>query len=132
MAREFIVPGQMITGAGALEMARDTLGQLGKKAMIVTDKVMMELGNCAKVEKVLKSQKVEYTIYSEIAGEPTDVMIEKGLTQYKEEGCDFLVALGGGSPIDSMKAIGSLVKNGGNISGYMGKVIDVEDRKSVV
>lgn len=68
MAREFIVPGQMITGAGALEMARDTLGQLGKKAMIVTDKVMMELGNCAKVEKVLKSQKVEYTIYSEIAG----------------------------------------------------------------
>lgn len=126
MAREFIVPGQMITGAGALEMARDTLGQLGKKAMIVTDKVMMELGNCAKVEKVLKSQKVEYTIYSEIAGEPTDVMIEKGLAQYKEEGCDFLVALGGGSPIDSMKAIGSLVKNGGNISDYMGKVIDVE------
>lgn len=126
MAREFIVPGQMITGAGALEMARDTLGQLGKKAMIVTDKVMMELGNCAKVENVLKSQKVEYTIYSEIAGEPTDVMIEKGLTQYKEEGCDFLVALGGGSPIDSMKAIGSLVKNGGNISDYMGKVIDVE------
>ena len=126
MAREFIVPGQMITGTGALEMARDTLGQLGKKAMIVTDKVMMELGNCAKVEKVLKSQKVEYTIYSEIAGEPTDVMIEKGLTQYKEEGCDFLVALGGGSPIDSMKAIGSLVKNGGNISDYMGKVIDVE------
>lgn len=126
MAREFIVPGQMITGAGALEMARDTLGQLGKKAMIVTDKVMMELGNCAKVEEVLKSQKVEYTIYSEIAGEPTDVMIEKGLTQYKEEGCDFLVALGGGSPIDSMKAIGSLVKNGGNISDYMGKVIDVE------
>ena len=49
MAREFIVPGQMITGAGALEMARDTLGQLGKKAMIVTDKVMMERGNCAKV-----------------------------------------------------------------------------------
>lgn len=126
MAREFIVPGQMITGAGALEMARDTLGQLGKKAMIVTDKVMMELGNCAKVEEVLKSQKIEYTIYSEIAGEPTDVMIEKGLAQYKEEGCDFLVALGGGSPIDSMKAIGSLVKNGGNISDYMGKVIDVE------
>lgn len=38
----------------------------------------------------------------------------------------FLVALGGGSPIDSMKAIGSLVVNGGNISDYMGKVIDVE------
>lgn len=126
MAREFIVPGQMITGSGALEMAQNTLGTLGKKAMIVTDKVMIELGNCAKVENALKSQNVEYTIYSEIAGEPTDTMIAKGLEQYKAEGCDFLVALGGGSPIDSMKAIGSLVKNGGNISDYMGKVIDVE------
>ena len=126
MAREFIVPGQMISGSGALDMAQDTLGTLGKKAMIVTDKVMIDLGNCAKVENALKSQGVEYTIYSEIAGEPTDVMIEKGLAQYKAERCDFLVALGGGSPIDSMKAIGSLVKNGGSISDYMGKVIDVE------
>ena len=126
MAREFIVPGQMITGSGALDMAQNTLGTLGKKAMIVTDKVMIDLGNCAKVENALKSQNVTYTIYSEIVGEPTDTMIAKGLEQYKTEGCDFLVALGGGSPIDSMKAIGSLVKNGGNISDYMGKVIDVE------
>ena len=126
MAREFIVPGQMITGSGALDMAQDTLGTLGKKAMIVTDKVMIDLGNCAKVEAALKSQNIAYTIYSEIAGEPTDRMIEKGLEQYKAEGCDFLVALGGGSPIDSMKAIASLTENGGKISDYMGKVIDVK------
>ena len=126
MAREFIVPGQIITGAGALDMAEAVLGRFGKKAMIVTDQVMIDLGNCAKVEAALKNQGVAYTIFSEIAGEPTDTMIEKGLRQYQEEGCDFLVALGGGSPIDSMKAIGSLVKNGGNISDYMGKIIDVE------
>ncbi len=126
MAREFIVPGQIIAGFGALEMARNTLNQLGKKAMIVTDKVMIDLGNCAKVEEALVSQGIAYTVYSEISGEPTDLMIEKGLEQYKEEGCDFLIALGGGSPIDSMKAIGSLVENGGNISDYMGKVIDVK------
>ena len=126
MAREFIIPGQMITGAGALDMAKSALGQFGKKAMIVTDKVMIELGNCAKLEEALKEQGIAYTIYSEITGEPTDVMIDNGLKQYLEEGCDFLVALGGGSPIDSMKAIASLVKNGGNISDYMGKIIDVE------
>ena len=126
MAREFIVPGQIITGAGALDMAESALRQLGKKAMIVTDQVMIELGNCAKVEAALKNQGIAYTIYSEITGEPTDTMIENGLKQYREEECDFLVALGGGSPIDSMKAIGSLVKNGGNISDYMGKIIDVE------
>lgn len=126
MAREFIIPGQIITGAGALDMAEKTLGQLGKKALLVTDKVMIELGNCEKVEQALKNQGIDYSIYSEIVGEPTDTMIENGLKQYKEENCDFLIALGGGSPIDSMKAIGSLVKNGGNISDYMGKVIDVE------
>ena len=125
MAREFIVPGQIITGSGALDMAEASIGQLGKKAMIVTDKVMIQLGNCEKVENALKNQGIDYTIYSEIVGEPTDVMIANGLKQYKEEGCDFLVALGGGSPIDSMKAIGSLVENGGSISDYMGKVIDV-------
>ena len=126
MAKEFIVPGQIITGAGALDMAENTLVQLGEKALIVTDRVMVELGNCAKVENALKNQGVAYSVYSEIAGEPTDTMIENGLRQYQEEGCDFLIALGGGSPIDSMKAIGALVKNGGNISDYMGKIIDVE------
>lgn len=126
MAREFIVPGQIITGSGALDMAEATLGQLGKKAMIVTDKVMIQLGNCKKVENALKNQGVAYTIYSEVVGEPTDIMVENGLKLYKEEGCDFLVALGGGSPIDTMKAIGSLVVNGGSISDYMGKIIDVE------
>ena len=126
MAREFIVPGQIITGSGALTMAEETLKGLGKKALIVTDKVMIQLGNCAKVETALKNQGIDYAIYSEIVGEPTDTMIENGLKVYKENGCDFLVALGGGSPIDSKKAIGSLVINGGNISDYMGKVIDVE------
>lgn len=126
MAREFIVPGQIISGSGALNMAEEALKGLGTKAMIVTDNVMIQLGNCAKVETALKNQGIAYCIYSDITGEPTDTMIEKGLKLYKEEGCDFLVALGGGSPIDSMKAIGSLAVNGGCISDYMGKVIDVE------
>ena len=126
MAREFIVPGEIISGSGALDMAEDALKLLGKKALIVTDKVMIDLGNCAKVEKALTNQGIAYSIYSDICGEPTDTMIEKGLQIYKDENCDFLVALGGGSPIDSMKAIGSLVVNGGSISDYMGKVIDVK------
>ena len=93
MAREFIAPGQIYTGEGALDMAEGKLGTLGKKALIVTDKVMVELGNAAKVETVLKNQNIEYVIYSEINGEPTDTMIEDGLNLYKEEGCDFIVAI---------------------------------------
>ena len=125
MAREFIMPRRILTGAGALEAAAPELGRMGKKAMIVTGKVMVKIGNCAKVEEVLKSQGIDYTVYSDIIGEPTDVMIENGLKLYKAKGCDFLVAIGGGSPIDSMKAIGALVENGGSICDFFGKTIDV-------
>ncbi len=126
MARDFIIPEHMITGSGALDMAEEILGKMGKKAMIVTDQVMIRLGNCEKVENVLKNREIDYTVYSEISGEPTDNMIRKGLELYKKENCDFLVALGGGSPIDSMKAIASLVNGEGSITDYMGKEIDVD------
>lgn len=124
MAREFIVPGQIVTGEGALTLAESQLKGLGTKALLVTDQVMIQLGNAGKVEEALKNQGIEYAIYADIAGEPTDIMIENGLKVYREEGCDFLVALGGGSPIDSMKAIAALAANGGNISDYMGKAIE--------
>lgn len=125
MAREFIVPGRIISGAGALDAAGAALKEMGKKALVVTDKVMVQLGNCARLEAALAGQGIGCVVYDEITGEPTDTMIENGLKIYQENGCDFLVALGGGSPIDSMKAIASLVKNGGSISDYMGKIIDV-------
>lgn len=126
MAREFIVPGQIINGAGALDMAESSLSRFGRKALIVTDKVMIQLGNCGKLEAALKNQGIACSVYSEITGEPTDKMIDAGLAQYRAENCDFLIALGGGSPIDSMKAIASLVAHGGSISDYMGKEINVE------
>ncbi len=125
MAREFIVPGQIITGAGALDMAAQTLGAMGKKALIVTDEMMIKLGNCAKVEEALKGQNVAYAVFSGVTGEPTDKMIEAGLAEYRKNGCDFLVGLGGGSALDSMKAIGVLADYNGRISDFMGKVIDV-------
>ena len=125
MAQEFIVPGRIISGAGALLTAAPSFKKLGNKALIVTDRVMIELKNLSKVTDALDSQSVEYAVYSEINGEPTDVMIAKGLEIYRAEKCDFLIALGGGSPIDSMKAIGSLVENGGSISDYMGRIIEV-------
>ncbi|NCB93770.1 MAG: iron-containing alcohol dehydrogenase [Clostridia bacterium] len=124
MAREFIMPSRIVTGENALQMAEENLKGLGKKALLVTDEVMIKLGNAAHVEEALKNQGIEYVIYSEISGEPTDKMIYKGLDLYKAENCDFLIALGGGSPIDSMKAIGAMASNGGKISDYMGKTFE--------
>lgn len=124
MAREFIVPGQIITGEGALTLSKGQLRGLGKKALLVTDQVMLQLGNAAKVEEALSGQGIASVVYADIAGEPTDTMIENGVKLYQKEGCDFLVALGGGSPIDSMKAIAALAANGGCISDYMGQPIE--------
>lgn len=125
MAREFFVPGSILTGSGALEAAAKTFAKMGRKALLVTDPMMVELGNCAKVERVLQSAGVAYSIFSDITGEPTDQMVQKGLEQYKAEACDFLVALGGGSPMDTMKSIGVLASDGGeDITVYMGREID--------
>ena len=126
MAREFLVPGHIITGAGALNAAEKIFPTMGKKALVVTDPVMIKLGNCAKVEAALKQKHVPYAVYSDIVGEPNNIMIESGLWKYREEGCDFLIAIGGGSCLDSMKAIGALAVNGGDIADFFGKTIDVE------
>lgn len=126
MAREFLVPGHIITGAGALDAAEKIFPTMGKKALVVTDPVMIKLGSCAKVEAALKQKHVPYAVYSDIVGEPNNIMIENGLRKYREEGCDFLIAIGGGSCLDSMKAIGALAVNGGDIADFFGKTIDVE------
>lgn len=126
MARDFIMPGHIISGPGALEQAVAGFASFGKKALIVTDKTMIDLGNCKKVEEVLQDHEIDYHIFWEVTGEPTDLMVEKALAAYKGQNCDFLIALGGGSAIDTMKAVASLAESGGEISDYMGKEIQAD------
>jgi alcohol dehydrogenase class IV len=95
--------------------------KLGKnKPMLVTDKVMEKAGYVDKVGKILEEAGCSYVVFSEIGGEPGDIDVVAGLEVYKKNECDFLVALGGGSPIDAAKAIGVLETNGGKITDYMG------------
>ena len=123
MAYQFLSPAQVFYGEGALESAASNISALGTKALIVTDPMMVKLGNVEKVSAVLKEKGVAFSVFDGITGEPTDKMIEAGLEVYKTEGCDFLIAVGGGSPIDSMKAIAALAIGGGSINDYLGKVI---------
>lgn len=125
MSNSFRMPRQIVSGRQALESdeAREIFKKSGKKAFIVTGPNMVKLGNCSKLERVLSSEGIEYTIFSDVNGEPTDKMVAAGLQEYKKSGCDFFIGLGGGSPLDLMKAIGALVENGGSISDYMGKEI---------
>lgn len=119
MADEFIMPKHIVLGEDALEKSKGYLKEFGKKALIVTSNGMVRLGNTSMLTEILSSINIEYSIYSEINSEPTDKMIANGTDIFKDEKCDFLIGLGGGSPIDSAKAIGIMVTNPGEISDYM-------------
>ena len=123
MAQKLIVPKSIISGKSALKEAGTYIKEYGNKALIVTDNIMVEIGNVDKVTNLLKENKVEFEIYSGVNQEPTDVIVEEGIKVYKESNCDFLIALGGGSPMDAAKAIGAMITNPGNITDYMGKII---------
>ncbi|MDO5423235.1 MAG: iron-containing alcohol dehydrogenase [Eubacteriales bacterium] len=126
MAREFLMPARIFTGSGALDAAIPYLCRMGKKALIVTGPHVVKLGGVAKLQEQLKAGGVESAIFSNITGEPTDLMINEGLSVYQAEACDFLIGFGGGSPLDSMKAIAVLSVTGGHISDFMGKVIEAD------
>ncbi|MBR0600403.1 iron-containing alcohol dehydrogenase [Sinanaerobacter chloroacetimidivorans] len=124
MANLFFIPQYIISGENALQMSAEHLTSFGRKALIVTDDMMVKLGNVKKLTDILEDSNISYVVYSGINGEPTHSMIDEGVEIYKNQGCDFLIGIGGGSPIDSMKAIGAVSTNGGSICDYMGKKIE--------
>lgn len=75
---------------------------------------------------MLTKKSVLFTVFDGITGEPDDIMIESGAEAYRKEGCDFLIAIGGGSPIDSMKAIAVNVSGEKNICDYYGEIIHLK------
>ncbi|WP_017752935.1 iron-containing alcohol dehydrogenase [Clostridium tyrobutyricum] len=126
MSNLFLMPRYVFTGQGALDKASEDIKLLGKKALIVTDDVMIKLDSISNITNLLDKLEVNYSIYHDVNGEPTDVMVNNGIKQYKDNNCDFLIALGGGSPIDTMKAIGAMITNSGEINDYLGKIIEKE------
>ncbi|MDR1796545.1 MAG: iron-containing alcohol dehydrogenase [Clostridiales Family XIII bacterium] len=125
MANLFSIPKNIVTGAEALQKSMAYIEGYGKKALIVTDEAMVKYGNVGKLTAALDGIGKKYAVYPAINTEPTHAMIDEGVALYAEEGCDFLIAIGGGSPIDSVKAIGAVVANGGSITEYAGKKIEL-------
>ncbi len=124
MSREFTMPKKVITGDNAIANSAELFAKTGKRAFIVTGKHVVKLNFFKTLTDTLDKSGVGYTIFDGITGEPTDVMIDEGISVYKKSNCDFLIGIGGGSPLDSIKAIGAMSVLGGNISDYMGKNIN--------
>lgn len=119
----FTAPKHVFTGKSALEEAIPYINDCGTKALIVTGKHIGKSPMYEKLVKILKKGEKDYVTFDGIVGEPTDQMIKEGVSQYKTKNCDFVIGIGGGSPLDSAKAIAAMVVNPGNIEDYMGKEI---------
>lgn len=119
--RKIYWPALNIVGPGALsegiqEIAKMNLG----KALIVTDKGIIEAQIIDDVAKKLTENNLEFAIFSKVSPNPTVKNVNEGLELLKKENCDYIISLGGGSPQDAAKAIGILATNGGDIRDYNG------------
>lgn len=126
MAYQFTVPSRCMFGSGALDQCEMTIKEYGKKAFIVTGKVVTKSGILKKLTDRLDTWGIEYEVFNEIIGEPTDEMIVEGVRAYKKAGCDFTIGIGGGSPLDSAKAIMAMTVLDGEIADYIGKELEGE------
>lgn len=120
----FKTPEYTLIGSKALEEAKPYLKKCGKKALIVTGKHVVLSDMMAELKKALEEIGIAYFVFDGITGEPTNVMIDEGIEAYKGNGCDFCIGIGGGSPLDSAKAIAAMITNEGKIADYNGKVIE--------
>ena len=124
MAYEFSLPGRTIIGDNALEDSEKVIKSFGKKAFIVSGKNVTKMGTVKILTDCLTKWKIDFELFNDITGEPTDIMIENGVQAYKNAECDFCIAIGGGSPLDSGKAIVAMTKLEGAISDYMGVTME--------
>lgn len=99
-------------GAGCRSVIAVEAARRGfKKAFFVTDKDLVKFGVAAEIIKVFDDNHIPYELYSDVKANPTIANVQNGVAAYKASGADFIVALGGGSSIDTAKGIGIVVNN---------------------
>lgn len=129
-SRRIYLPPLSIIGPGALKDLGEELKTLPyKKALFVTDKILVKLGIAKRVTDILNEIDVEYILYNDVQPNPTVKNVDDGLKMLKDNNCDFILTLGGGSPQDCGKGIGILATNGGDIRDYEG--INLSEKKSL-
>lgn len=116
----FYMPRVNLMGAGSAESVGEQVKKFGKKALIVTDVFLAKNGIADQVAANIKEAGLEVVIYPGAEPNPTDKNVHDGLTVLKENNCDVIVSLGGGSSHDCAKGIGIVAGNGGNIRDYEG------------
>ena len=115
------LPKISLHGAGAIgDMVKLVAGKPWGKALIVTDGQLVKLGLLESLFAALDAHQLSYELFDEVFPNPTEALVQKGYDAYRNAECDYLIAFGGGSPIDTAKAIKILTANPGPSIGYAG------------
>lgn len=118
---EYFMTPISILGVGCLEQIVTYIKPMAfRKALIVSDKFLVESNLIQKLTDLLVSSGVFFIIYDNVSPNPTVDQVDYGLKLFQDNGCDFLISFGGGSPHDCAKAIALLATNGGDIRNYVG------------
>ena len=117
----FTIPQNIKFGAGTLDLLPDLAKELGKsKGYIISGPHLNKIGMVAKCRKALKNAGMESECFTETEGNPSTDTVVKATEGFKKSNADFIVAFGGGSPLDVAKAVAVLATYGGNIVDYEG------------
>ena len=112
MANRFVLNETSYHGAGAIkEIATEVKGRGFKKAFVCSDPDLIKFNVTKKVTDVLDDANIDYEIYSQIKPNPTIENVQTGVEAFKASGADCIIAIGGGSSMDTAKAIGIIIKN---------------------
>jgi len=112
MANRIILNEISYHGAGARkEIVTEVKRKNLKKAFFVTDNDLIKFGVAGEIENILKEASIPYEIFSNLKANPTVANVQAGVDAYKISGADFIIALGGGSVIDTAKGIGVIANN---------------------
>ncbi|MGN0211883.1 MAG: iron-containing alcohol dehydrogenase [Muribaculaceae bacterium] len=125
------VPESIFVGADAIDEASRVITACGTKALIVTGPHVGRSAMMTRLCSALDAWHIEYVVFDGITGEPTDAMIDTGVRVYRDAACDFCIGLGGGSPLDSAKAIAAMTVLEGAIADFNGRVIECDMPKVV-
>lgn len=102
----FNMPASSLIGSNSLPQSAALITRLGfKKALVITDKYLSARGSIGPVINILSTNYIDYYIFDGISPNPTVHEVETGLKVLNEQGCDFIISYGGGSPHDAAKAI---------------------------
>lgn len=112
MVQRFILNEVSYFGPGAREVLPQEISRLGyKKAFVATDKDLIKFGVAEKVLKVLDAAGIPYEVFSDIKPNPTVANVKAGVAAFAASGADFILAIGGGSSMDTAKAVGIITNN---------------------